>query len=361
MKFGSLCVISLGCIFAFSGVGLDPNRGAVWSQEETPETAPAVANTDEGATIHGKIVLIENSPIEFDVTSLEIMISEQIDYLPLPIPAEWGQFTVEQRKDWFVKFQESEDGKAFLAAREAQQQAQRRFPVKLEADGSFEVFDVPPGKYNIFGRKDVELDAKRYAVEVFGQFEVADVDEIPWDPLPVEITRLLDIGDLAPDFQVDAMEAAAAPLKLSALAGRPVFLHIWSAQAIGTREQAAALKKAYDVLKPEVNLEIVSICVDKELEAARELIDPQIWTWPQGRTLGWEHPVFRDYGLQSVPVFILIDKDGKILLSSVDVFPALNDPNADLAGLLRRAIDGTLVKESEKGVDVESQTGSDKR
>ncbi len=292
------------------------------------------ASQDDGATLKGKFVAEEGFPFDFDLTSLSVGIAQQIAFVPPPLPSDWGTRTEEQRQTWVKEFQDSDAGKEFLAKREEQYKNQRRFQLEIQKDGSFEVLNVPPGKYNLFGRKDVEVESKNYAVEVFGLIEVLDVDELELKPLPLTVTRLLAAGEIAPAIEIDLLDMSGK-LSLTKLLSRPVLVYFWTTSNPGTERDVPALKKVYETLSAELKLEVVSICVDEATEKASEFVASQQLTWPQGRTGGWQHPLLADFGIRSIPAFCLIGADGKILFTNADFFREFAKPASDLTKIVR--------------------------
>ncbi len=311
----------------------------VLGQESKPDAVAATeaqekAANDEGATVKGKIIADQGFPFEFDLATLAVGIAEQIAYVPPPLPSDWGTRTEEQRQTWVQEFQDSDAGKEFLAKREEQYKNQRRFQLETQKDGSFEVLNVPPGKYNLFGRKDVEVESKNYAVEVFGLIEVLDVDELDLKLLPLTVTRLLAVGEIAPAIEIDSLDKGGR-LSLTQLQSRPVLVYFWTTSNPGAERDAPALKKMYEALSDELKLELVSICVDEATEKAVEFVTAQQLTWPQGRTGGWQHPLLADFGIRSIPAFCLIGADGKILFTNADFFREFAKPASDLTKIVR--------------------------
>lgn len=319
------------------------------SAQDTPAQSPAdkpAGNVVQepagvlGATIKGKIVVEEGIPIAVDLATIEIAIVEQISFEPLPLPDDWGTKTDEQQRQWIKEFQESEAGQQFKEERESRMKNQRRLPVKMEADGSFEVYDVPPGTYNLFGRKDVDAEGKKFAVEVFGQFTLKLVDELELDPLPVAVTRLLSAGEAAPEISVDSLQAGGNKITLSQFQGRPVLIFFWTTNDRDIKTVVEALKEAYAVVSSELKLEILGICIDEAPDKALEFVAAEQLPWAQGQTAGWGHPVFSDYGVRGVPAYFLVGADGKLLLSNSEFYRELSRSTSDLATVLRDKVSG---------------------
>ncbi len=248
------------------------------------------------ATIYGQLQTGFSLPPEFDIAKFPVSINEIIRVKPMPLPQNWTDLNAQQRQQWVTAFPDTEEGKTYLAEREAIEKKRHRFPVKLDPDASFVVYDVPPGTYNLFGRQDLHSGTRRYAVEVYGQFEVGDVDEVKMTPVPVELTRILQTGEVVPDFEVDELNGDKKT-KLADYAGKPVLVYFWTARSPTAASDAPVLKKMYQALHEDRGLELLAICTDEELISAKEFVSQNEIPWPQTACGGWTHPVFKDYGL----------------------------------------------------------------
>jgi peroxiredoxin len=304
-----------------------------WAQEAAEEKAPPTE-----ALVKGRIAVEEGFPVPFDLQKLTAEVVEQVQFEPLPLPGDWVSKDAAQRQTWLEEFRVSEAGKAFAARRETQIANRRKFPISLDGEGNFEIEGVPRGSYNLFGRNDVEIEGKKFAVEVFGQFEVGEVDVLSLQSLPLTATRLLAAGEVAPSFSVDGLVEGSESTALDRFAGKPLLVHFWTAANPGSANDLSALKQCREALLGELGLEVVSICVDEDFVTAQKFVEEQQPGWPQARTGGWGHPVFAAYGLRGIPAYFLLDKTGKIALANADFYREFGQPQSQLADIVRRAL-----------------------
>jgi peroxiredoxin len=286
------------------------------------------------ATISGSLEIGSATPSKFQLSEFEVTLNQFVHYEPMPLPADWGAKTPEERQAWMQAFPESDEGKAYLARREAQESKRKQFTVELEPDGSFIVYDVPVGTYNLFGRQDVEQEGRLFAVEVYGQIEVGAVDEVKLPPLPLEITRILRVGEVAPEISLKAIDGSG-DVRLSESRGKPVLVYFWTAQSPTAESDLKVLRPTYDALHGELGLEILAICADEDLELARQFIREKSPPGMQGASGGWSHAAFRDYGVRSIPQYFLVGPDGTIRFTNQDFYRAFEQPQFEMIPTIR--------------------------
>lgn len=107
-----------------------------------------------------------------------------------------------------------------------------------------------------------------------------------------------------------------ADVSLSDYVGKDkyVLLRFWSSKgAQFYREELPFLIEHHPQYK-EKNIEIVGISLDKDIEVWKNAIDSLNMPWSQISDLkGWDGEFATTYGIGSIPHYILIDQDGKIL------------------------------------------------
>lgn len=91
-------------------------------------------------------------------------------------------------------------------------------------------------------------------------------------------------------------------------------IHFWSLESLSSiRGDIPFLTEHYDDYKAN-GIEVISVSVDTDMEEWRKAIDKWDITWPQISDLkGWDSEFLATYGVYSVPYYVLIDKDGKIV------------------------------------------------
>ena len=306
--------------------------------------APVAA--DDGATVKGKVVFDETQMESWDKQKLEVSFEEIASRLiespeipSAPIPENWGEMKPEERFQWIQEFESSDEGKKLIANRKRIMEARRAFDVKIEKDGSFVIFDVPPGVYGLEGRIDKKFGEANYGFEIFGQIEVLkDVDEIELDPVQVAVTPRLESGQIAPPIAVKTHDDKKV-LTLDMFKGKYLFICFWISSSPSAEFQAK-LQEMYADLKNKQPLLMLAICVDEDRKAAIDYIVKQkLREGSHGFSDGLEHRTLFDYGVRSFPSFWLIDPEGKIAMTQFDFAQAFRSED-DLAVIITNRIIG---------------------
>ena len=189
---------TLSLWFAVSAMALStPAKG-----QDTPSPA-------RGAHLTGKVTP-PAALLGVDLTGFPASLAEVVSFEPPPLPEDWSRRTAAQQDQWIAAFETSDEGKAYFAEREKRMQNRRRFELDIAADGTFELLDVPPGRYALVGRREAEHDGRKYLIEVAAFIEVGPVDEMQMPPLELDGTRLLQPGEAAPRSSSSRSAAARA-------------------------------------------------------------------------------------------------------------------------------------------------------
>ena len=101
------------------------------------------------ATIKGRLVQNEDPNLRLPYNDLNIRLLEQVR-LPIPkTPSGFNTWSDEKRKKWVEDFEASPEGKKLMEDRKRLHDAANSFDIKVEKNGKFIVYDVPPGRYGI--------------------------------------------------------------------------------------------------------------------------------------------------------------------------------------------------------------------
>lgn len=130
----------------------------------------------------------------------------------------------------------------------------------------------------------------------------------------VATAERLQPGQPAPDLAITT--ADGRHLKLSDLKGKVVYMGFWAAWCKQCVGEMRSEQKVKDILKNKP-VEFVYVSIDEDSVAAGKLMQQLKITgsfcWTQG---GWYSPEVGMYGVQSLPAYFLIDRDGNFALQN---------------------------------------------
>lgn len=303
------------------------------------------AKTD-GTTIKGKIEFDKQrskswngGELVIPLGELQIKLYEQVELTPVPFPENWKEMKPEEQQAWAKKFEESDAGRKFFADREEQIAGAKEFEVIIEKNGSFVIYDIPPGIYDLRGLVFKDIQGTQFGFEVFGRIDVAkDMDEIRLPPIQIAATPMLKAGEAAPPISVETFDGKNK-IELSQFAGNYLLLSFWMAQAPSAEFQTT-IQNAFAKIKERYPIRLLSVCVDDDPKKTVDVIkEKELKLGSHGFTRGLEHRTLFDYGIRGYPSFWLISPDGKIALAPGDFATALR-ANAELSEILANKIEG---------------------
>jgi cytochrome c biogenesis protein CcmG, thiol:disulfide interchange protein DsbE len=115
-------------------------------------------------------------------------------------------------------------------------------------------------------------------------------------------------GDPAPDFEGPLL-AGGGDFALEELEGRPVFVNFWWSGCAPCRDEAPALKNAYEAYGDEVAF--IGINVRDLEDDAMAFAEEYGLDYPHVRDE--TQTIYRDYGLTGQPESFFIDRNGEIV------------------------------------------------
>ncbi len=103
-------------------------------------------------------------------------------------------------------------------------------------------------------------------------------------------------------------------ISLSSLKGKVVLIDFWASWCAPCRQANPNVVSLYKKYKSK-NFTIYSVSLDKDKEAWKRAIqsDGLIWTTHVSDLLQWETPLVQQYGFNSIPFTVLVDKNGVIV------------------------------------------------
>ncbi len=128
----------------------------------------------------------------------------------------------------------------------------------------------------------------------------------------VQGADFLSIGSDAPE--IDLPNPAGKNIKLSSLRGKYVLIDFWAAWCRPCRVESPNMVKLYNKYNNK-GFEIYSVSLDQTKDAWLKAIEQDgLGKWTHVSDLQyWNSAAGRDYGVESIPFTVLIDKDGKII------------------------------------------------
>lgn len=324
---------------------------------------------DDGAVIKGKVEFDVNHLKSWDNQELVIPFSEikselfqRIELPPVPVPKNWPELKPEEQQKWATDYEASAAGKQFIEDRDKLIAAAHVFEVKIEDDGNFVIYDVPPGIYGLRGRVDKEIGGVNHGFEIFGQIEILkDMDEVRLDPIQVAVTPLLQPGAVAPPIKVETQDGQAT-VTLDDFKDHYVFVSFWMSDS-PSAEYQEKIQKMFAELKDKYPLKLLSICVDEDRKKALEFIaQKQLKGGSHGFTDGLDQRTLFDFGVRSIPSFWLIGPDGKVSMSQYNFAMAFR-VEPELGVIISNRIEGkdlpTPAMAPKAETDAKSETTTD--
>ncbi len=296
----------------------------------------------------------DNNSLVIPYNEIEAKLRQKVILPRPPYPAGYKTWTREKIIKWEMEFVKTEAGKRYVAKNEQLLEAAHAFDIKFEKkDGSFVVYDVPPGVYGIQGRVDKEIGGTKYGFEVFGEVEVLkDVDEIVLKPMRVEVTPLMASKQKSPPIGVATYDGKRI-LNLKTFEDKILFVNFWSSASPTAAAEQQMIQDMYHELKGKYPIKLLSICVDDKpkdvltyinknkigIKGAGGVVRP---VGSFGFTSGADHRTIFDFGVRAFPSFWLIDKDGMIMMSQFEIAAAMR-VKPDMATIVSDRIEGKDV------------------
>ncbi len=124
-------------------------------------------------------------------------------------------------------------------------------------------------------------------------------------------------GNKAPDFKMPDLNDK--PFSLSMLKDSMILLDFWASWCLPCRQSSPILRKIYRKYS-QFGFTIVSISADTSRENWLRAIKEDslfLWQWHLNDLQGFNSPVFELYQVFSIPTYILIGQDGKIIARDI--------------------------------------------
>ncbi len=125
--------------------------------------------------------------------------------------------------------------------------------------------------------------------------------------------KKIERGAVSPSFQLDDINGK--PVSLEDLRGQFVYIDVWSPYCLPCMAEIPYLNE-FEKSFRNSNIRFVSICVGETKAGWEKLVKDKGLKGIQLIATNERIPFFREYMVQGIPRFILVDKEGKIIDSS---------------------------------------------
>lgn len=316
---------------------------------------PCIAAGEDGATLKGRVVSPARFAEQLKPDEIEIQLVEQVQTEDPPIPENWSQLTLEEQDKWLAEFEVSEAGKKYIAEQESRIAAARKFNLKVEPDGKFVLYDIPPAVYALSGRVEKNFGGRSYVCEVYGQLEVlAEAQEVLLGDLEIAVSPIFKAGDPVPQLEIETLTGGKLPL--DSFKGKFLLINFWSVSSPPAINFQKNLQKIVSELPADPPVELLGLSIDAEAKPVEEFLQANGRVGQVAVLGGWSHPAISEFGLHGVPALWLVDREGKFLATDSDLGTALRDSGLSLAEIIQAKLQGKpLPTRSDKQGEDEDQ------
>lgn len=195
-------------------------------------------------------------------------------------------------------------------------------------DGSYEIFDIPPGKYTLHCFRRLARNNYRRTLQENKSVFIAVGEQIENSParsenvcdvaIDMEAFRPLKYGQAAP--QLSGTLLSGEKFSLGQHHGKIVVLHFyatWCTLCVASFNSFEQLHLDFDADK----VLVLGISLDKEMGDCQKFISKKGFHHPQLFAGGWaESSIRKAFRVADVPTTFVIDREGKI--AQIDLFDA---------------------------------------
>lgn len=127
-------------------------------------------------------------------------------------------------------------------------------------------------------------------------------------------SRLM-VGTEAPDFTFNTPEGK--PLTLSSFRGKVVLIDFWASWCGPCRKENPNVVRVYNKFNKK-GFEILGVSLDEDRDRWIDAIKKDGLVWNHVSDLkGWQSEACRLYGIDAIPLTVLLDKEGKIIAKNL--------------------------------------------
>lgn len=157
-----------------------------------------------------------------------------------------------------------------------------------------------------YGAGDIEDAYKYYRSVVTEEGYYTQVSDI------YESGRLLAKGAMAPEIAIADLDGNES--KVSDLKGKALYIDFWASWCKPCCEEIPHLEKLVQELGDDPDVRCISISIDEDLDSWKKRLEQENPSWPQYiATAEGQEAIAGKYQISSIPRFILLDRNGKII------------------------------------------------
>lgn len=150
----------------------------------------------------------------------------------------------------------------------------------------------------------------KYANSLF----IKDIDSNNYIYLNDKKYSKIPLGSIAPDFSVQ--DTSGKIISLSTFSNEYLLIDFWASWCGPCRTNNPALKKIYQEYSDK-GLRMLSISIDEDPDNWKNAIIKDKMNWIQATDLsGPKSKVAKEYDAEAIPLYILLDPEGRIILKS---------------------------------------------
>lgn len=151
------------------------------------------------------------------------------------------------------------------------------------------------GINELYAKFQKECNSKKYTDEIGKMFN-------RW--------KVLEPGNMAPDFSLTDLDGKVH--SLAEFKGKMVYIDVWATWCAPCRREIPFIQKLFYEYKGK-DIVFISISIDESREAWKKMVEYEKPDWLQLLMVRGKSSLLDDYFIYTIPRFILIDKNGKII------------------------------------------------
>lgn len=121
-------------------------------------------------------------------------------------------------------------------------------------------------------------------------------------------------------IKLQGKQADDAPLDAKRLQGKVVLIDFWATWCRPCLQEQPALLRLHEMYSKQ-GLEVVGVSMDEDRDDLRQFLRARPLPWPNlfdRRTERGRHPLAVEWGIQTIPAMVLLDRDGKVVAFARD-------------------------------------------